>query len=709
MADRRRSGAIVSFLLAATTCVQSDALGKSAAAAQVASTGWTTTINEVAAGNVGGQSIKRVIPSADKADVTLNFSNASISEVVRAVLGDALGLNYILAPKIEGSITVRTSSPITRKAAFSMLEQVLLLHDLTIVKAGEVYQVLPLKDASHSPTRPSVYPDERLRDQGYGIEVVPLRFISAAQMEKLLTSVAPEHSVLYADQTRNYLLLGGTSDEIKHMLEIVSTLDVDFMKGSSFALVPLEHSDANTVADDLTRIFNINKDNPPGPIRVIPVTHLNSVLLVGSEMEYVNHAREWIKTLDKGDETSQRLYVYYLQNGRVNDVAAVLGKLFGGASAAHSESKGEVAPSYTPMELASAQPLANNVPAVGVAGPPPGAPGEVSIAPPATTSPTAPPEVAEANATVVEFKGKDKVRLVAEPAINALVIYASPPDYDTILSALRKIDIAPLQVLIEATIAEVTLSGDFQYGLEWFFGEIDNSVGQSVSNNTSGGADIVNTAVAFASGFSYLGATKDFHVVLNAISHQTDVNIISSPQLMVLNNQTARIQVGDQVPVLSQQSVSTITAGAPVVNSVQYVDSGVILEVKPHVNNNGEVLLDITQQVSQPVTTVTSNIDSPTIQQRLITSSVAVQSGQTVALGGLIGDRASKTGEGIPALRRIPILGSLFGVKGRDSTRTELLVLITPKVVRDWQDAQEVSYELGNRMRSLAPLSPKIQ
>jgi general secretion pathway protein D len=213
----------------------------------------------------------------------------------------------------------------------------------------------------------------------------------------------------------------------------------------------------------------------------------------------------------------------------------------------------------------------------------------------------------------------------------------------------------------------------------------------------------------FAGAFSYLITTQDVRVTLTALSQQTDVRIISSPQLMVRDNQPARIQIGDQVPVLTQQAVSTITPGAPVVNSVQYIDAGVILEVTPHVNASGLVSLDISQQISTPVRTETSNIDSPSIQQRMIETSVAVQSGNVVALGGLIADRESKGGQGIPALRRIPVLGTLFGTKGRDSQRTELLVLLTPRIIRDSQEAQDITYEIGTRMRAVVPLGAKIQ
>ena len=644
-----------------------------------------------------------------KGDITLNFANVAISEVVRAVLGDLLGLNYALSPKVEGNVTIRTSRPLTRAAALPALEEVLRLHGVAIVKVGNVYQVVPVADAPRSATVPMIANNGAdMRAPGYGVEVVPLKFIAASQMEKVLNSVSPEASVLYVDTTRNLLLLGGTPTQLSSLLDMVAIFDIDVMRGMSFALIPLEHSDAKSVGADLEKIYNINKDNPAGATKFMPITRLNAILVISAEMDNIEHAREWIRTLDRSDQLTQRLYVYYLQNGRAKDVASVLGKLFG-ATAGPSAPRGEVAPGYTPAEIGSSgvsgasgiSPITSlgvtpGTPPIGTTGPAAGAPGELSMAPPAKTSPTEPTTSGSEEASVVNFTGQGAVRIVAESSINALVIYATAADYETILSALRKIDIPPMQVLIEATIAEVTLTGDFTYGLQWAF------------NNWN--IDLQNAAgTAMVGSFSYLGTTSDFHATLTAISHQTDVNIVSSPSLMVLDNQTARIQVGDQVPVLSQQAVSTVTAGAPVVNSVQYIDSGVILEVKPHVNVNGQVMLDITQQVSQPITTVTSNIDSPTIQQRLITSSVAVQSGETVALGGLIADRASKTGAGIPGFRRLPVIGPLFGTRGKDSTRTELLVLLTPRVVHDWNDAREVSYELGSRMRSLAPLGAKIQ
>jgi general secretion pathway protein D len=180
--------------------------------------------------------------------------------------------------------------------------------------------------------------------------------------------------------------------------------------------------------------------------------------------------------------------------------------------------------------------------------------------------------------------------------------------------------------------------------------------------------------------------------------------VLSSPELFVLNNHTASLQVGDQVPVTTQSAVSIETSTAPLVNSVEYRDTGVILKVTPRVNDSGLVLLDIAQEVSDVATTDTSNIDSPTIQQRKISSSVAVQDGETIVLGGLIKDNRSNIKAGLPYLRDIPVLGELFGSRDKTHDRTELMVLLTPKVVRDQTDVQALTRELQHKLPAAAPL-----
>ena len=196
---------------------------------------------------------------------------------------------------------------------------------------------------------------------------------------------------------------------------------------------------------------------------------------------------------------------------------------------------------------------------------------------------------------------------------------------------------------------------------------------------------------------------------MNALTQITDVKVISSPQLMVLNNETARLQVGDQVPIATQEVQSIVDSDAPIVNSIEYRDTGVILSVSPRVNSGGLVVLDIVQEVSDVVSTTTSELNSPTIQQRRIKSTVAVQSGESVALGGSIRDGNNKGVTGIPVVSEIPLLGNLFKTTTNTQRRTELLVLLTPRVATSRQDAREITEELRSRVRALAPLEYRVQ
>jgi general secretion pathway protein D len=292
--------------------------------------------------------------------------------------------------------------------------------------------------------------------------------------------------------------------------------------------------------------------------------------------------------------------------------------------------------------------------------------------------------------------GQKAMTITSDDESNALVIYSTPQQYRIVEDARHKLDVRPLQVMIEATIGEVTLTDELQYGLQWFF--------RQGKHSAELGEGKTNALVQNFPGFSYMFSEANTNVVLNALTSLTTVNVLSSPELFVLNNHTASLQVGDEVPITTASAVSTDTSSAPLVNSVEYRDTGVILKVTPRVNDSGLVLLDIAQEVSDVATTDTSNIDSPTIQQRRIASSVAVQDGQTIVLGGLIKDNRSDTKAGLPFLRDLPGIGELFGSRDKTHDRTELIVLLTPKVVRNPIDVQALTDELERKLPAAAPL-----
>jgi general secretion pathway protein D len=327
-----------------------------------------------------------------------------------------------------------------------------------------------------------------------------------------------------------------------------------------------------------------------------------------------------------------------------------------------------------------------------------------------TPSRTAPAASSEQRIKLAEGR---EIRIIANDATNALIILATAADYRMIEAALKKLDIVPLQVLIEATIAEVTLTDELKYGLQWFFKT--GNLSFNLTEGTESGVAQSFASSTIPSAFSFLFSTTNIQAAINALEKVTDVNVISSPQLMVLDNQTATLQVGDQVPFATQSAVNldNIDPNDPntstITTSNQLIDTGIILKVTPRVNKGGLVIMEIEQEVSDAIGTTSSGIDSPTIQQRKITSTIAIQSGETVALGGLIKDKKDNSKSGLPVLSQVPVLGALFGTTSNTDTRTELLILITPRVVRNLHEARAVTDELRKRLRAVIPLGKKIQ
>ena len=498
------------------------------------------------------------------------------------------------------------------------------------------------------------------------------------------------------DAQRSTLLITGSPDQIATMSDLIDMFDVDWMAGMSIGLYPLEYSKASDLSFELEQIFSLDSDENVGnrPLRFVPVDRLNALLVIATEVRLLDRAEAWIKRLDRvGEGDELQIYVYPVQNGRAADLASVLGELFDIKSTAVGPDP-LLAPGLEPIEFGSSL-LQNerNDDRLGEerigASERRGSQGRSAIA-------RSPLDTRE----LTGDRGDEETKIVADEANNSLLIRAAPKDYRKIETALRELDKPSLQVLLEATIAEVSLRDELSYGVQWFFNA--GSSDFTLSERASGAVD------AFFPGFSGILSSGDARVVIDALDSVSDVNVISSPQILVLDNQTARLEVGDEVPIVTRQSEGVDDEDARIVNTVEQRQTGVILDVTPRVNANGLVVLDIQQEVSDVVQTTTSGIDSPTIAQRKIGTTVAVDSNETVALGGLIQDDSDQIRAGIPFLSSIPGLGWLFGSTTEISERTELLVLITPKVLEDSKAAVAATDELRRRLRSIAPLEAKI-
>ncbi len=608
---------------------------------------------------------RRAIASS-RGDITLNFENADVRIVIETVLDDLLGVNYVIDPDIRGNITIRTARPINRAALLPTLQVILAANGATLLRVGSIFRVARIQVAA---TAAPLLGDSSAA--GYGLSVLPLGFVAAPEMQKILQPILPPDSIVLADEVRNLLIIRGTAEERQTAAETVGVFDVDHLAGTAVLLESLERVDVATVIAELENIFGSTKGGPlSGVVRFIPIERLNAVLVLTQQPRYLDEARNWIARLDRSQNlTGRQLFVYYVQNGKAADLAKTLSSVFTGSER----------PVVASVSVAAAS-------TASTAG---------------TAQPASPAAVAASPAAASALRGAG-VRIIADEVNNALLILADRAEYGQIQSALAKLDIVPLQVLIEATILEVTLTDVLRFGVQYFF----NSGGLDLAD---GGKTILSTATApiqsLLPGFSFTltnGASPKF--IIDTLSQVTEVNVLSSPSVLVLDNQSARLQVGDQVPVTSQAQQSALTGGASLVNTIEYRDTGVTLDVRPRVNASGLVTLEISQEISSVIATTTSTINSPTIQQRLISSTVAINNQETVVLGGLIRADNTEDKAGIPFLNDLPLIGSLFGSQSSTINRTELLVILTPRVVRNQLEARNLTRDMGRRFAAVLEL-----
>lgn len=595
-------------------------------------------------------------------DIQLNFPSADVRVVAQAVLGDLLRVPYTIAPEATGQVTLVTPAPIARQSVIAVFEEALRAANLALVQQGGGFAIMPVSAAQAAGITGAA-------TIGYSSEVIALQFINAEELKKLLDTVVPNVAIA-TDAATNSITIAGTAGQRASARDIVTQFDVNWLRNMAFAYFTPQRTDARLIAPELERLINAPDAPTRGLVRLIAMERLNGIIAVSAQRQYLEDVRRWVEVLDReGASNEARLFVYRVQNGRSRDLARTLNAAFGRS--------GGMAAGTTP--LAAAEPS-------------PASPREENplgeAAPPAVPSPLAPAP------TDTPTRGP-AVSITSDETNNAVIVFGTPREYALVEDALRKLDVPPFQVLIEAAITEVTLNDDLRYGVQWNFSTGSSNFALSEGTGPN--------PVRVLPGFSYFLANSDIAATLNALEQRTTINVVSAPKLVVLNNHTASLQVGDQVPVQTQSAQAVSDPDAPIVNSIEYRDTGVILRVTPRVNAGGLVLLDVAQEVSDVARRSVAGIASPIISTRRVATSIAVQDGQVVTLGGLFRDATSFGKDGVPILSRIPILGSLFGRHSNAKNRTELLVLIKPHVLRTADDARAVTEELRAKLRTLEP------
>ncbi|MCC4603033.1 type II secretion system secretin GspD [Xanthomonas campestris] len=669
---------------------------------------------------------------ASSGSATFNFEGESVQAVVKAILGDMLGQNYVIAPGVQGTVTLATPNPVSPAQALNLLEMVLGWNNARMVFSGGRYNIVPADQALAGTVAPSTASPSAAR--GFEVRVVPLKFISASEMKKVLEPYARPNAIVGTDPARNVITLGGTRAELENYLRTVQIFDVDWLSGMSVGVFPIQSGKAEKVSADLEKVFGEQSKTPSaGMFRFMPLENANAVLVITPQPRYLDQIQQWLDRIDSAGG-GVRLFSYELKYIKAKDLADRLSEVFGGRSNS-GDSNASLAPGAETSVLGgqlgdrdssmggSSGLTGGSIGENGSSGTVGGefgggssggglGNGSLQLSPRSNGN----------GAVTLEVQG-DKVGVSAVAETNTLLVRSTPQAWTSIRDVIEKLDVMPMQVHIEAQIAEVNLTGELSYGVNWYF---ENAVTTPFNADGSGGpalpsaagrniwGDIAGSVTGNGVGWTFLG--KNAAAVISALDRVTNVRLLQTPSVFVRNNAEATLNVGSRIPINST-SINTGLGSDSSFSSVQYIDTGVILKVRPRVTKDGMVFLDIVQEVSTPgarpaactaaaTTTVNSAACNVDINTRRVKTEAAVQSGDTMMLAGLIDDSTTDGSSGVPFLSKLPVVGALFGSKTRDNTRREVIVLITPSIVRNPQEARNLTDEYGQKFKAMEPLKP---
>jgi general secretion pathway protein D len=619
-----------------------------------------------------GRGGKGSIQEQDSDKVNLNFEDAELSEVIRT-LANLLKLNYILDPNVKGKVTINTAGALDKKSLLSVFFQILEVNGLTAVKQGQLYRIVDTKDASRMPiailkgqNQGEVPPEEKII-----IQIIPLKFISAQEMSKLITPFVSAAGAIVSSEAANTLLVVDKGINVLKILKLVEAFDLDVFGEFTHSFYKVQYMDVETLVRTLTQLFSPLRGGRAPDVRFIALDRLNTLLTISSNPRTVLKVQDFIQKVDvPGDGVQPQVYVYSVRNGVAKELSIVLNTVFG-LSGAERERRGK---------------------------------------PPAPTQPTNPlmtdylqqkqeQKVEEKERGKIEEKPlteaiapgslRGEIKITADETRNALIIEATPRDYRVVEKVLERLDVLPRQVLIEATLAEITLDKSLELGVEWNYLSAPRS------------ATVLQSGSIGATGLKFvIGQTERWTAALNALAAEDKVKIISSPSVLASDNKTAKIEISREIPLASSQYQYPTAATQPLLETtIQYRDTGIILKVTPHINESGLVSMDISQEVSeQSAPVLVGGSTYPSFFKRSVQTTLTVNHRQTIVIGGLMGDRREESTSGVPCLINLPILGWIFGDWKTTTTRTELVIVLTPHIVANLEDAEVVSKEFKDKL-----------
>jgi general secretion pathway protein D len=640
--------------------------------------------------------------------VEMNFDGADVQTVAKSLLGDILQLNFVVDPRVQGSVTLTSAGPIPRKDVLPAFESVLRMSNAAIVHSGNLVKIVPIPEAAGGGI--SVGAGE----PGFGVSLVHLQYTSASTVAKTAESFLSRPGAIRVVPSRNLLLIQGTTAERQAALDAVATFDVEWLQNQSVGVYPLKSTSPETMIGELERIFETNEGGSgQGIVRFQPVSRMNAVMVVTKNPKLLTQTTQWISRLDRSDTTGTTLRTFRLKNGNATQVAKILNDIFGGqrSGASADGAAKQIAPGVDSSQ--SRLDSLDRGSSSGSATPPTGSGSDNHAANPiaAAFSAFSDRKDGDSDATGGSSAASggnpqrgtfQNLRITADAVNNAVVVYSNQEDYRIVERAVRDLDRPQMQVAIDATVAEVTLTDQLQFGVQAFLNSNQASVGlfgaAQVAAQSAAQSTLLQTV---APGLNLvLGSQAQPRVILNALSTITDVKVLSSPSIVAMDNQPALLQVGDEIPITTSSATVISNSATPIVNTIQMRDTGIILKVLPHVHSNGAIQLEIDQEISGVVNPDQQTL-TPTISQRRVHSTVSVISGQTVLLAGLISVNDQKTKSSVPGLQDIKFIGDLLGNTSSTKTKSEIIIFIKTRLIRNSADAGAVTEEFRDRLHMM--------
>ena len=609
----------------------------------------------------------------DASPVLLNMDNADIYQVIK-IIAEALSLNYIIDPAVRGTVNINTAGNLRRSDLLPILETILKINGATIIQTGNFYQIIPAASAIRQPLMVQERTAAAFPDDQMVMQIIRMKFVAASEMSRLLTPYVSEGGNIVVHDAGNILLITERRSNLRKLLEVVDIFDTNAFEGERVRMMPVANNVARDLIPDLRSIFaGYALSENATAIRFVPFDRLNSILVITPNPAVFPEVEKWLERLDQpAANAGVRNFVYKVKNSKAIELQRVIAELYGSR-----------------VQLSAAVP-----PPVGAV--------PALLAPDATPfSSLQPAALANVGTAIVQ---SGTLKIIADEINNALVIQTTPQVYAEVERTIQELDVLRRQVLVDAQIYEVALDDSMALGLSAILqnrGTLTNPQTTGSFVTPPGGSPSLS-----AQTFAFIGRSRELLVFLNASENRSRVRTLSAPSVLVTDNMTANFQVGAEIPVPTSSSITPVQSGGTnlFAQTILFRPTGVILRVRPQINESGNVTMEIAQEVSRATANTTSAVVAPVINQSSVSSTVVVQDGQTIALSGFMRESNELDRARIPLLGRIPGLGILFGNTRRQSSRVELIVLITPHVLHTHEDADLATDELKAKLKELQKL-----